>query len=65
MSLAKELDKLKTDKRLTDWHLSRGRISKDEQKKMLDALPDLASNVEKVTLGHANDSDSGNGSLNG
>ena len=55
MSLAKELDKLKTDKRLTDWHLSRGKISKEEQKKMLDALPDLSSNVEKVTLGHADE----------
>lgn len=64
MSLAKELDKLKTDKRLTDWHLSRGRLSKEEQKKMLDALPDLASNVEKVNLGHSG-GESDNGSLNG
>ncbi|MEK7355362.1 MAG: hypothetical protein AAB250_02870 [Bdellovibrionota bacterium] len=57
MSLSKELEKLKSDKRLTDWHLSRGRVTKEEVKKMLDALPDLSSNVEKVNLGHADDSD--------
>lgn len=58
MSLAKELDKLKTDKRLTDWHISRDKFTKEEHKKVLDALPDLASNVEKVNLGHSADNES-------
>ena len=51
MSLAKELEKLKVDKRLTDWHISRGYLSKADHKKALEALPDLASNVERLTLG--------------
>ena len=46
MSLSKEIEKLKHDKRLTDWHVSRGKTSKEELKKYLDSLPDLASNVE-------------------
>ncbi len=50
MSLAKELDRLKTDKRLTDWHVSRGKISKEELKKYLDSLPDLATNVDHFGL---------------
>ena len=58
MSLAKELDKLKTDKRLTDWHISRGKFTKADHKKVLDALPDLASNVEKLSLGHSHDNES-------
>lgn len=60
MSLAKELEKLKTDKRLTDWHVKVGKLSKDELKKMRESLPDLSSNVEKLTLGHS--ADEGNGS---
>lgn len=53
MSLAKELDKLKYDKRLLDWHVGRGKLSKDEVKKYLEALPDLASNVENLTFGQS------------
>lgn len=45
-NLSKEIEKLKDDKRLTDWHISRGKMTKAELKKQLDALPDLASNVE-------------------
>ncbi len=60
MSLSKELEKLKYDKRLLEWHVSRGKLSKEDAKKHLDGLPDLASNVEQVNLGHAgsNDTDS-------
>jgi hypothetical protein len=53
MSLSKELEKLKFDKRLIEWHVSRGKLSKEDAKKHLDGLPDLASNVEQVNLGHA------------
>ena len=59
MSLSKELDKLKFDKRLTEWHVSRGKVSKEEMKKYLDSLPDLASNVESFNLG--DEGSSGNG----
>jgi hypothetical protein len=52
MSLAKELDKLKYDKRLLDWHVNRGFLSKEDRKKHLDSLPDLASNVEPFGLGN-------------
>lgn len=48
MSLSKEIEKLKFDKRLLDWQVSRGRLSKADLKKYLDALPDLASNVEPL-----------------
>ena len=51
MSLSKEVEKLKYDKRLTDWHVSRGKFPKDELKKYLDSLPDLASNVDYFGLG--------------
>ena len=51
MSLSKELEKVKYDKRLLDWHVSRGKLSKEEVKKYLDSLPDLASNVEAFELG--------------
>lgn len=52
MSLSKELEKLKYDKRLLDWHVSRGKISKEDLKKYLDSLPDLQTNVEPFGLGH-------------
>ena len=61
MSLSQELDKLKYDKRLTEWHVSRGKFPKEELKKYLDSLPDLAHNVEKFNLG---DDDDGNGAEN-
>ncbi|MCM2282052.1 MAG: hypothetical protein NDI61_09420 [Bdellovibrionaceae bacterium] len=46
MSLSKEIEKLKYDKRLTDWHLSRGKMSKEELQKYLMSLPDSGENVE-------------------
>lgn len=45
MSLKKELDKLKFDKRLTGYHLSRGKLKKDELDAHLKTLPDSADNV--------------------
>lgn len=50
MSLSKEIEKLKYDKRLTDWHLSRGKMSKDEHQKYLQSLPDSGDNVETFRL---------------
>ena len=53
-SLATEIERLKFDKRLTDWSLSRKKFTKDELKKHLDALPDLADNVIRVELENEN-----------
>lgn len=52
MSLSTELERAKYDKRLLEWHVSRGQISKDEFNKYLSSLPDLAHNVEPFSLGH-------------
>lgn len=51
MGLSQELEKLKYDKRLSDWYVSRGLISKDELKNHLNSLPDLSENVEPFNLG--------------
>lgn len=61
MSLSKEIEKLKYDKRLTDWHVSRGRVSKNEWEKYLASLPDLATNIEPFSLGSDRDSNSESG----
>jgi hypothetical protein len=53
-SLAAEIDRLKYDKRLIDLNVSRKRLTKDELKKHLDALPDLADNVIRVELENEN-----------
>ena len=58
MSLSKELAKLKYDKRLLDWQVSRGNVSKEELKQYLDSLPDLASNVDEFSLAGGNGADS-------
>jgi hypothetical protein len=55
MSLGKEIQKLKQDKRLTEWHVNQGKMKKEEVKAHLDALPDLASNVEQFGLGDDRD----------
>lgn len=57
MSLSVELEKLKYDKRLLDWNVSRGKISKDELKTYLGSLQDLASNVDHFALGGGADRD--------
>lgn len=55
MGLSKEIEKLKYDKRLTDWHLSRGKMSSEEYQKYLQTLPDSGDNVEKFGLTEDND----------
>lgn len=45
MGLKKELDKLKFDKRLTGYHLTRGKLKKEELAAHLASLPDSADNV--------------------
>ena len=50
MSLDKALKNIKFDKRLTEIHVHRGIVTKDEVEKYNKDLPDLASNVEYVSL---------------
>ena len=50
MGLSEEIEKLKYDKRLLEWHVSRGKLSKEDMDKHLTSLPDLASNVENFGL---------------
>jgi hypothetical protein len=50
MSLGRELEKLKYDKRLTDWYVNNGKLSKEDFKKHLESLPDLASNIDHFGL---------------
>ena len=49
-SLSKEIENLKYDKRLTEWHVSRGKISREDLNKHLQSLPDSAGNVESFDL---------------
>lgn len=51
MSLDKSMQNLKFDKRLAEWAVATGLISKEDLQKHLDALPDLGSKVEIVNLG--------------
>lgn len=42
---------LKYDKRLLEWNLNNGLLSKEELKKHLDELPDLSSRVDLLRMG--------------
>jgi hypothetical protein len=57
MSLEKALKNIKFDKRLTEIHVSRGVLSREEQEKHLKELPDLSHNVE-LASGEDTDDDS-------
>ena len=50
MSLYKAMKDLKFDKRLTEWNLSNGQLTKEELKKHLDALPDMKDKTEAIDL---------------
>lgn len=49
-SLAVEVERLKHDKRLLELNMSRGKISKAEVQKYLEALPDSSDNVARIDL---------------
>lgn len=51
MGLSDELEKLKFDKRLMEWHVNRRLVTKEELDKYLNSLPDLSGNVEPFSLG--------------
>ncbi len=46
MSLSDSLKKLKFDTRLTEWYMKNDLLTQDELKKTLDALPDVAANID-------------------
>lgn len=50
MSLAKAMEDLKYDSRLTEYNLNSGILSQEELKKHLQSLPDLAPQTEKLDL---------------
>ncbi len=42
---------LKFDKRLLEWNINNGQLSKEELKKHLEQLPDLSSRVDLLRMG--------------
>lgn len=54
MSLSDSLKKLKFDTRLTEWYMKNNLMTQDELKKALEALPDVAANID---ISQENDSD--------
>lgn len=41
---------LKYDKRLLEWNVNNGQLSKEELKKHLDELPDLSSKIDLLRM---------------
>jgi len=46
MSLDKAMKNLKFDKRLIEWYVNNGQLSKEELKAHLDSLPDMGHNID-------------------
>lgn len=57
MSLDKALKNIKFDKRLTEIHILRGQLTREEFEKHLKDLPDLSSNTETVSFSAAIEND--------
>jgi adenine specific DNA methylase Mod len=53
--MSEQNKKLKFDKRLLEWNMNHGQLSKEELKKHLDELPDLANKVDVLRMGHDSD----------
>ncbi len=58
MSLAKAVNNLKFDKRLTEWCINNGQLTREEVNKYLQSLPDLADQVDKVSMADMDDDSS-------
>lgn len=56
MSLDKAIKNLILDTRMIELNLSQGQLTKEELKKHLDALPDLANNCETLDIEDRNSS---------
>ncbi|WP_413288531.1 hypothetical protein [Bdellovibrio sp. HCB337] len=46
MSLDKAMKNLKFDKRLTEWYINNGQLTREELEAHLKSLPDMGHNVE-------------------
>lgn len=46
MSLANAMKNLKFDKRLTEWYINNGQLTKEEVEAYLKTLPDMAHNID-------------------
>ncbi len=55
MSLDKAMRMLKFDKRLTEWNINNGKLSKEELNQHLEALPDNGGNVDLLNLDSVDD----------
>lgn len=42
---------IKFDKRLIEWNLNNGQLTKEEYKKYIEQLPDLADKIDLLSLG--------------
>lgn len=49
-TLANAMKKLKFDKRMVDYNISRGEVTKEEWEKFLNSLPDSGSNAGPVEI---------------
>ncbi|MBK7844354.1 MAG: hypothetical protein IPJ71_11760 [Bdellovibrionales bacterium] len=49
-NLRKSLDKLKFDQRMVDWNYTEGLLTKEEYRKHLESLPDMAHKAVELTL---------------
>jgi hypothetical protein len=54
MSLDKAMKNLKFDKRLTEWYINNGQLTRDELEAHLKTLPDMGHNV---SMGDASSDD--------
>lgn len=50
MDLSKALENLKYDTRMREWMVKQGIVSKEDQQKNLNTLPDSSASCEPVTL---------------
>ncbi|MFZ4405571.1 MAG: hypothetical protein ACOYOK_15865 [Pseudobdellovibrionaceae bacterium] len=50
MSLDKAMKNMRYDKRLTQWHLNNGQMTKEDLKAHLESLPDLSHNADFVSI---------------
>jgi hypothetical protein len=50
MSLKKEIENLKFDKRMIDWNISRNLLTQEELNKHLGELPDSSHNLSSIEL---------------
>ncbi len=55
MSLDKAMKNLKFDKRLTEWYIDNGQLTKEELEAHLKTLPDMGHNIDLA--GSEDDSD--------